>query len=233
MVSHAKGAGKKHVIRVLEKISDFNKMAHSTEEGFQQAVAFTGNAYKLGANEEVSKPGGVAYHASKAGIRRLTRTQAVELAEFGLTVNDIAPGIILTPMNQRAAENTEVLREAEAQIPLRRAGTPADIAHMALLLSSEAGSYCTGSTFFVAGGWMLTQPPVWRFSRKGGYFDFAQHRLSLPPFPEVRGQAMQGAGTRHGPYGTIPTYRASFAYWRKLLVVWSRIFPPSQSGPDR
>lgn len=111
-------------------------------------------------HEEASKPGGAAYSVSKAGIRKLTRTQAVELAEFGITVNDIAPGMILTPMNQRAAEDPEVLREAEARIPLRRAGTPADIANMALFLASEAGSYCTGSTFFVDGGWMLTQPPV-------------------------------------------------------------------------
>lgn len=111
-------------------------------------------------HEEASKPGGAAYSVSKAGIRKLTRTQAVELAEYGVTVNDIAPGMILTPMNQRASEDADVLRGAEAQIPLRRAGAPADIAHMALFLASGAGSYCTGSTFFVDGGWMLTQPPV-------------------------------------------------------------------------
>lgn len=107
-----------------------------------------------------SGPGRAAYGVSKAGLAKLTSTQATELAEHGITVNVIAPGMILTPMNHEARDNPEVLRAAEAQIPLRRAGVPADIAHMALFLASDAGSYCTGSTFFVDGGWMLTQPPV-------------------------------------------------------------------------
>jgi glucose 1-dehydrogenase len=111
-------------------------------------------------HEEACSAGGGAYAVSKAGLRNLTRTQAIELAEYGITVNDIAPGMILTPMNQAAMDDTEVRRDAEAQIPLRRAGAPADIAHMALFLASEAGSYCTGSTFFVDGGWLLTRPPV-------------------------------------------------------------------------
>ena len=111
-------------------------------------------------HEEACSAGGGAYCVSKAGLRNLTRTQAIELAEYGITVNDIAPGMILTPMNQAAVDDADVRRAAEAQIPLRRAGEPADIAHMALFLASGAGSYCTGSTFFVDGGWMLTQPPV-------------------------------------------------------------------------
>ena len=111
-------------------------------------------------HEEACTAGGAAYCVSKAGLRNLTRTQAIELAEHGITVNDIAPGMILTPMNQQAIDDTDVRRRAEAQIPLMRAGVPADVAHMALFLASEAGSYCTGSTFFVDGGWMLTQPPV-------------------------------------------------------------------------
>lgn len=97
---------------------------------------------------------------SKAGLRNLTRTQAIEHAGHGITVNDIAPGMFLTPMNQEAMEDLDVRRESEAQIPLLRAGRPVDIAHMALFLASDAGSYCTGSTYFVDGGWMLTQPAV-------------------------------------------------------------------------
>lgn len=111
-------------------------------------------------HEETCAAGGAAYCVSKAGLRNLTRTQAIELAPHGITVNDIAPGMILTPMNQEAINDPEARRRAEAQIPLLRAGKPADVAHMALFLASDAGSYCTGSTFFVDGGWMLTQPPV-------------------------------------------------------------------------
>jgi glucose 1-dehydrogenase len=111
-------------------------------------------------HEEACTPGGAPYCVSKAGLRNLTRTQALELAEYGVTVNDIAPGMILTPMNGRAIEDDEYREQAEAQIPLQRAGLPADIAHMALFLASGMASYCTGSTFYVDGGWMLTWPPV-------------------------------------------------------------------------
>jgi glucose 1-dehydrogenase len=106
-------------------------------------------------HEEACWPG-----AAKAGLRNLTRTQAIELGPHGITVNDVAPGMILTPMNARAQRDPEYLRQAEEQIVLRRAGLPQDVAHMALFLASDAGSYCTGSTFYVDGGWMLTWPPV-------------------------------------------------------------------------
>ncbi len=111
-------------------------------------------------HEEACSGTGGAYNVSKSGIRNLTRTQALELAPHGITVNNIAPGMILTPMNGRAMEDQDYLDQAEAQIPARRAGLPADIAHMAIFLASDAASYCTGSTFFVDGGWMLTRPPV-------------------------------------------------------------------------
>lgn len=111
-------------------------------------------------HEESPTAGSSPYDVSKGGLRNLTRTQALELAPHGITVNALAPGMILTPMNHEARDDAKVREEAEAQIPMRRAGVPADIAHMALFLASDAASYCTGSTFFVDGGWMLTRPPV-------------------------------------------------------------------------
>jgi len=111
-------------------------------------------------HEEACGPGASAYNASKGGLRNFTRTLAVEVAEHGITVNAVAPGMILTPMNGRAQTDPEYLAYAEALIPSRRAGIPADIAHMCVFLASEQASYCTGMTHFVDGGWMLTQPPV-------------------------------------------------------------------------
>ncbi|CAN5755443.1 SDR family oxidoreductase [soil metagenome] len=111
-------------------------------------------------HEEACTVMGSSYNASKAGLRNLNRTAAVELGPHDITVNDIAPGMILTPMNQVALSDNTYLRDADAQIVMRRAGLPADVANMALFLASEAGSYCTGSTHFVDGGWMLTWPPV-------------------------------------------------------------------------
>lgn len=111
-------------------------------------------------HEEACTAGSAPYCVSKAGVRNLTRTQALELGEYGVTVNDIAPGMILTPMNRRAIEDDTYRHQAEAKIPLKRAGLPSDIAHMALFLATDMASYCTGSTFFVDGGWMLNWPDV-------------------------------------------------------------------------
>lgn len=111
-------------------------------------------------HEEACNTTGAAYNASKAGLRNLMRTAAIELGRHGITVNGIAPGMILTPLNHVAISDPEYLRAAEQQIVLGRAGLPVDVAHMALFLASDAASYCTGSTYYVDGGWMLTRPPV-------------------------------------------------------------------------
>ena len=97
---------------------------------------------------------------AKGGVRNLTRSMALELGPHGITVNDVAPGMILTPMNHRALEDADYRADAEAQIPVRRAGTPADIAAMVVFLCSDHASYCNGGTYLVDGGWMLTWPPV-------------------------------------------------------------------------
>lgn len=85
---------------------------------------------------------------------------AAELAEYGIRVNDVAPGMVLTPMNQEAKDDPKKLKEKEAKIPIKRAGQPEDIANMVLFLCSDDASYCTGASFFVDGGWMLTRPDV-------------------------------------------------------------------------
>ncbi|CAF1089762.1 unnamed protein product [Adineta steineri] len=85
---------------------------------------------------------------------------ALELSKYGIRVNDVAPGMILTPMNQESVDDEKKRKEQEKEIPIKRAGMPEDIANMVLFLCSDDASYCTGATFYVDGGWMLTQPDV-------------------------------------------------------------------------
>ena len=105
-------------------------------------------------------PNGGPYCVAKGGVRNLTRAMALELGPYGITVNDVAPGMILTPMNQRAIEDAGYRADAEAQIPVRRAGTPADVAAMVVFLCSSYASYCSCGTYLVHGGWMVSWPPV-------------------------------------------------------------------------
>ena len=111
-------------------------------------------------DEACNTPGEGAYCVAKGGLRNLTRAMALELGPYGITVNAVAPGMILTPMNQRALEDAGYLAHAEEMIPLRRAGQPEDVANMVVFLASDRASYCTGATYLVDGGWMLSWPPV-------------------------------------------------------------------------
>lgn len=92
------------------------------------------------------------YSASKGGLRMLMRTIAVELAPYKIGVNNIGPGAIRTPID--ADEEGDPAAEAQlmAEIPMRRWGTPDEVAQLAVYLASDASAYVTGSTFFIDGG---------------------------------------------------------------------------------
>jgi glucose 1-dehydrogenase len=92
------------------------------------------------------------YCASKGGVRMLMRTLAVELAPHEITVNNIAPGAIDTPMDAPLKQDPDKMKELLAEIPLGRMGKPEDVANLALFLASDDSSYVTGSTLFVDGG---------------------------------------------------------------------------------
>lgn len=106
-------------------------------------------------HSRVMRAGGADYDAAKGGQRNLTRTMALETAKLGITVNAIAPGMILTPMNERALEDPAYRQSLERNIPLGRAGKPDEVAGVAVFLASPAGAYITGATITIDGGLSL------------------------------------------------------------------------------
>jgi glucose 1-dehydrogenase len=103
-------------------------------------------------HEEIPTKGGSAYDASKGGLRMLTRGLSLEVAPDRITVNNVAPGMILTPMNEEAQEDPQKLQEATENIPWQRAGRPEEVARLVVYLASTDADYITGSSFFIDGG---------------------------------------------------------------------------------
>ena len=102
-----------------------------------------------------STMGNPAYNASKTGAVGLTRTLGEAWAENGIRVNGIAPGLVDTKMTKVTTSNPKRLEGAIERIPLRRLGTPADMAGAALFLASPLSSYIVGQTLVVDGGLIL------------------------------------------------------------------------------
>lgn len=106
-------------------------------------------------HQEIPRAGGAAYDASKGGLRNLTTTLALEVAEQNINVNNIAPGMILTPMNQAAVDDMATRQEQVQSIPMKRAGTPEEIAHVAVFLATAQARYIHGATIVVDGALTL------------------------------------------------------------------------------
>jgi 3-oxoacyl-[acyl-carrier protein] reductase len=102
-----------------------------------------------------STKGNPAYNASKTGALGLTRTLGQAWAEDGIRVNGIAPGLVDTKMTKVTTANPKRLEGAIERIPLKRLGTPADMAGAALFLASKLSSYIVGQTLVVDGGLIL------------------------------------------------------------------------------
>ena len=105
-------------------------------------------------HEDLPMPTNSPYCAAKGGVRMLTRTIAVELASHNITVNNIAPGAVDTPMDAHLKEDAKQMQQLISEIPLRRMGKPEEIADLAVYLASDSASYVTGSTFVIDGGMM-------------------------------------------------------------------------------
>ena len=111
----------------------------------------TGSIINMSSVVGISGNGGQAnYSASKAGMIGLAKSVAKELGSRGIRANAVAPGFIITEMT--AALPEKVREEWEKQIPLRRGGTPDDVANVSLFLASDLSSYVTGQVIPVCGG---------------------------------------------------------------------------------
>ena len=103
-------------------------------------------------HEELPFPHFSSYCASKGGLKMLTRNLSIELAPYNITVNNIAPGAIETPINKNLLNDPVKLKSLLENIPLRRLGKPEDVASIAAFLASSESGYVTGTTFVVDGG---------------------------------------------------------------------------------
>ena len=105
-------------------------------------------------HEDVTMPGNAAYCASKGGVMMLMRTIAVELAAHQITVNNIGPGAVDTPIDAATKADPEKYAALLRGIPLGRMARPDEVGELAVYLASDAAAYVTGSTFFIDGGLM-------------------------------------------------------------------------------
>ncbi len=116
-----------------------------------------GRVLNMSSRSAVGNRGQANYSAAKAGLQGFTKTLSIELGKFGVTVNSIAPGFIVTEMTETTAARVGASFEdfkaaAASQTPVGRVGYPDDIAHTASFLLSEGAAFVSGQIIYVAGG---------------------------------------------------------------------------------
>jgi 3-oxoacyl-[acyl-carrier protein] reductase len=116
-----------------------------------------GRIISLSSSSALGNRGQSNYSAAKAGLQGFTKTLAIELGQFGITANAIAPGFIVTNMTAATAARVgmgfdDFQKAAASQIPVRRVGQPDDVAHTVSYLASEGAGFVSGQVIYVAGG---------------------------------------------------------------------------------
>ncbi|MCC2313596.1 3-oxoacyl-ACP reductase FabG [Cellulomonas xiejunii] len=122
-----------------------------------QVAARWGRVVNLSSTSALGNRGQANYAAAKAGMQGFTKTLAIELGPFGVTVNAVAPGFIETDMMRAVAERTgmaydDLMAAAAKEVPVRRVGQPDDVAAAVSFFCSEDASYVSGQVLYVAGG---------------------------------------------------------------------------------
>ncbi|GIJ76437.1 glucose 1-dehydrogenase [Micromonospora phaseoli] len=108
-------------------------------------------------HQEVARAGGADYDTTKGALLEFAKSLALEVAPMHMNVNNVGPGMVLTPFNQRAIDDPKYLEEQVQSIPWKRAAEPVEVAKVAVFLASADADYVTGSTYFVDGGLMQNQ----------------------------------------------------------------------------
>jgi 3-oxoacyl-[acyl-carrier protein] reductase len=116
-----------------------------------------GRIINLSSSSALGNRGQVNYSAAKAGMQGFTKTLAIELGQFGITANAVAPGFIVTDMTAATAARVkmdfeEFQQAAASRIPVRRVGQPEDVANVISFLASEGAGFVSGQVIYVAGG---------------------------------------------------------------------------------
>jgi 3-oxoacyl-[acyl-carrier protein] reductase len=116
-----------------------------------------GRIVNLSSSSALGNRGQVNYSAAKAGLQGFTKTLAIELGQFGITANAVAPGFIATDMTAATAARIGIgfedfQKAAATSIPVRRVGTPDDVAHVISFLVSDGAGFVSGQVIYVAGG---------------------------------------------------------------------------------
>jgi glucose 1-dehydrogenase len=133
----------------------------ATQYAAQQMIAQGGGGRIINissVHEDWPMPGNTPYCCAKGGVRMLTRTAALELAPHGITVVNVGPGAVATPINDATMNDPELLARLNAAIPLGRMAQPGEIASVVAFLASDFAGYITATTVFADGGIMQSSP---------------------------------------------------------------------------
>ena len=126
----------------------------------------TGSIVNIGSlNDTIMLGGCSVYGAAKSGVIALTRSMAIELAQYGIRCNAISPGHIITELTQVSWDSPNRAPYMRERIAMERGGQPEELVGMAILLASDASSYMTGQTYHIDGGCLCGGTP-WEYDTK-------------------------------------------------------------------
>jgi glucose 1-dehydrogenase len=146
-----------------EKVLDINLKSafFGTQLAAKQMIAQGGGGRIINmtsVHEDWPMPGNTAYCLSKGGMRMLTRTAGVELAEHNVLVVGVGPGAVATPINTATMNDPVALKKLDDAIPIKRMAAPEEIASVVAFLAGEGASYIAATTIFADGGIMQSSP---------------------------------------------------------------------------